>query len=103
MVNVFKEVHKRYEDADLIMKFEFFYYSLNYMEHARIFSIFSIAHILKIKFFIIPWPIVPLLLPAQKCECDIFVQGMVKNSIRSTGVKLTSSTPLMFASGRKSS
>ena len=33
----------------------------------------------------------PLSLPAQKRECGIFGPGIVKNSIRSMGVKLASS------------
>ena len=40
--------------------------------------------------YIMPWPKVPLSLPAQNRECTIFGPGMVKNSIRSTGVKLSS-------------
>ena len=40
--------------------------------------------------YTIPWPKVPLLLPAPKRECCIFGTGIVKNSIRNTGVKLDS-------------
>ena len=47
-------------------------------------------------FFTIPWRKVPLSLPAQKRECGIFSTGMVKNSIRSMGVKLAS-PHLVFA------
>ena len=43
---------------------------------------------LRIRFFTIPWPKVPHSLPAQNRECSIFGPGMVKNSIRFTGVKL---------------
>ena len=42
---------------------------------------------LKNLIFTIPCPNVPLSPPAQKRECGIFGPGMVKNSIRSTGVK----------------
>ena len=41
-------------------------------------------------FFTIPWPKLPISLSAQNRECGIFGPGMVKNSIRSTGVKLAS-------------
>ena len=56
----------------------------------------------RILFFTMPCPKVPLSLPAQKRECGIFGPGMVKNSIRSTGVKLASPY-LVFAEshGRK--
>ena len=47
-----------------------------------------------------PWPKVPLSLPAQKREYGIFGPGMVKNSIRFTGVKLASSN-LVFANCTK--
>ena len=50
----------------------------------------------KKKIFTIPWPKVPLSLPAQKSECGIFGPGVVKNSIRSTRVKLAS-PHLLFA------
>ena len=39
----------------------------------------------------------PLSLPTQKRECGIFGPGMVKNSIRTTGVKLAR-PHLMYAS-----
>ena len=68
-----------------------------------IFSIFKIISLnslifieMRKYFFTIPCPKVPLSLPAQKRECGIFGPGMVKNSIRSTGVKLAS-PHLVFA------
>ena len=41
-------------------------------------------------FFTVPWSKVQLSLPAQKCKCGIFGPGMMKNRIRTTGVKLAS-------------
>ena len=39
-------------------------------------------------FFTIPWPKLSLSLPVQKRACGIFGPSIVKNSLRSTGVKL---------------
>ena len=41
-------------------------------------------------FFATPWPKVTHSIPAPKRECGFFGPGMVKNSIRTTGIKLVS-------------
>ena len=41
-------------------------------------------------FFTIPWPKIPLSLPAAKRECGSFGPGMKKNRIRNMGIKSAS-------------
>ena len=42
---------------------------------------------LRIRFFTILWPKVPLLLPAPKRECGFFGPGIMKNRLRNMGIK----------------
>ena len=42
---------------------------------------------LRIRFFTIPWPKVPLSFPAPKRECGIFGPSIMKNRIRNMGIK----------------
>ena len=53
-------------------------------------STYELPHepnVLRIRFFIILWPKVPLLLPAPKRECGFFGPGIMKNRIRNMGIK----------------